>query len=323
MITRTLLHPSDSDGCGYYRIVQPGTALANHTNQHFIISHTYYMINHIKDKCIDRVICQRHTEEHMVANLKFYKDLNLKIVHDLDDLLWQVPPSNNYHKYFKGTNKKCLREALSIADKLVVSTEPLAQEVKKFTKRESTVLPNMILSKHYQLPKSRTKQKLRVGWAGSNTHAGDLRIISPVIQNTLDKYEWVFMGYAEPQWKEKVEFHQFVPVSEYTDKLKSLNLDVMLIPLEENAFNNSKSHIKLLEAASIGVPATTTDIDPYKENPNPKIPTSNKSWKKFVDVLAAYEDETVRLEAAHKAFDWAKKYCVELNIPKIDQAWSV
>ena len=95
----------------------------------------------------------------------------------------------------------------------------------------------------------------------------------------------MFMGYCDPQWQGKVEFHEFVPVQEYMTKMKSLELDVVLIPLEDNLFNRCKSHIKLLEFSTIGVPCITTEISPYRENPNYKIPTSNKSWKHFKEAL--------------------------------------
>jgi len=321
--TRTLIHPSDKDGCGFYRILQPATALSELKPLHFVLSYRYYMIHELKHHNINKVVLQRHTDPHMLEHLKFYKSLNLNIVHDQDDLLWQVPPTNPYHRYFKGVNKKILREALSMSDTIVASTEELAEQTFKFVRKRPVVLPNMVSKKHYQAPTKRTGEKLRIGWAGSNTHVGDLRIISPLVSDTLDKYDWVFMGYCDPAWKDKVEFHEFVPVDTYMDKIKSLNLDAVVIPLEHNLFNECKSRVKLLEFGAIGVPAVTTDIAPYKYNPNPKIASNNKAWINFRGVLESWEDESVRYQAALDAFAWAKTGCLEDNIDNVQMAWKL
>jgi len=321
MVSKTLVHPSDKDGCGYYRILQPATALAELRPLHFILSYRYYMIHELKHHNIDKVVLQRHTDPHMLQHMKFYKSLNLNIVNDQDDLLWQVPPSNPYHRYFKGENKKILHETLSMADTLVASTEELAEQMYKFVRKRPVVLPNMVSVKHYRPPSVRTHEKLRVGWAGSNTHVGDLRLIAPLVSDTLDKYDWVFMGYCDPAWKDRVEFHEFVDVNKYMDKIKSLNLDAVVIPLEHNLFNECKSHVKLLEFGAIGVPAVTTDIAPYKNNPNPKIKSNNKAWRNFRGVLESWEDESVRYQAALDAFTWAKTNCLETNVDNIQMAW--
>jgi hypothetical protein len=275
----------------------------------------------LQEQNISKVIVQRHTEEQMITHLEFYKSVGLEIIHDIDDLLWQVPPTNPYHRYFKGINKKCLARALAMSDYLSASTIPMAEHTFKFSRKMPVVVPNYVSAKHYQKPKMRQKQKLRVGWAGSNTHVGDLQIINQLVSSTLDKYEWVFMGYNDPKWVNKIEFHEFVAVEDYMDYAKLLNLDVVVIPLEENAFNTCKSGIKLQEFSAIGVPCITTDIMPYKENVNAKIPVSKRAWQGFRDALSAFEDESVRLKAALATHEWSAKYILEDNLDVIRRAW--
>jgi hypothetical protein len=322
-VQKVLVHPSDTDGCGYYRIVQPATALANLRPLHFVVSYKYYLLQHLHEHSISTVVCQRHTEQQMLTHLQFYKSCQLQIVHDLDDLLWQVPISNSYRFYFNATNKKILHTSLKTADRLVTSTVELAEQTYKFVRKDAHVLPNYVSSKFSTEPVKRKREKLRIGWAGSNTHAGDLSIISPLISETLDKYQWVFMGYCEPQWLSKVEYHDFVKIDKYMEKLASLNLDAVVIPLEDNLFNKCKSHIKLLEFATLGVPAITTDISPYKENPNFKIKHSKRAWKDFMDCLKVWECENARHDAAMNAWRWSKKFCLEDNVDNIRAAWGL
>jgi hypothetical protein len=62
------------------------------------------------------------------------------------------------------------------------------------------------------------------------------------------------------------EFHSGVPIEEYPRKLASLNLDLALAPLEENAFNECKSNLRLLEYGACGFPVIATDIVCYQND---------------------------------------------------------
>jgi O-antigen biosynthesis protein len=322
-LSKILIHPSDAEGCGFYRILQPAKALYESHPLHIINSFVYASPQQIIENDIKHVIVQRHSEPKMVERLAEYKSLGLTLVHDLDDLLWQVPPTNPYHRYFKGENKKALHSALQMVDHVSVSTQPLAVEVRKFTRQPSIILPNYVSRSHYQPPKERQQEKLRVGWAGSPTHVGDLGLIRTLVTSTLNEYQWVFMGYCPEEWKSQIEFHNYVDIKCYMDKLKELNLDAVVIPLENNLFNEAKSYIKLLEFASIGVPCITTDIYPYKDNPNPIFPNNNKAWRKYNQVLDSWKDEQERMKAATLAYNWAQKYILENNTDKIRKAWHV
>ncbi len=48
------------------------------------------------------------------------------------------------------------------------------------------------------------------------------------------------------------------------EKLASLNLDLALVPLQINQFNECKSNLRLLEIGTCGVPIIATDIEPYR-----------------------------------------------------------
>lgn len=60
------------------------------------------------------------------------------------------------------------------------------------------------------------------------------------------------------------EFHLPVPFEHYPQKLSELDLDLALVPLEQNLFNECKSNLRLLELGSCGFPIICTDIEPYR-----------------------------------------------------------
>src|SRR5690606_8388090 len=143
------------------------------------------------------------------------------------------------------------------------STPTLAQEYMRFHHDVRVALNGLPLERWSGLEGQRhTGKKMRVGWAGGDSHAGGLAEIRPVFRNLQGQVEWVFMGMKPDDMD--CEFHRGVPIEQYPEKLASLNLDLAVVPLEINQFNRCKSNLRLLEMGACGVPVICTDINPYQ-----------------------------------------------------------
>jgi hypothetical protein len=338
-----LIHPADNGGCGYYRLLQPGKTLAAHRSINVFKNDRESLDEATLREYypdITNVVLQRIMHPQALKAVQEYKRMGLKVAIDHDDLLWKVPTTNPFNKNFKIENYRALKQSLIDCDKVIVSTEPLKREIYRLAKNKPVVvLPNMINRCLYSPKPSTRGEKLRVGWAGSVTHKADLSQIEYVVKSTLDRYQWVFVWYCPPSLKPYVEFHEGVPINEehsaialeygtvqtsqmHHERLQALKLDLAIAPLEINRFNECKSHIKLLEYSSISVPTIASNVYPYYENPNHNITPSKRQHKEWLDLLEMYDtDETLRLEHAKKAFDWALKYTLEHNVDLIEQAW--
>jgi hypothetical protein len=90
----------------------------------------------------------------------------------------------------------------------------------------------------------------------------------------------VFFGMCPDKLRPYVhEFHSGVPIEEYPRKLASLNLDLALAPLEENAFNECKSNLRLLEYGACGFPVICTDMVCYEGDlPVTRVKNRYKEW---------------------------------------------
>ena len=56
-------------------------------------------------------------------------------------------------------------------------------------------------------------------------------------------------------------------LDKYPTILESLGIDVMIAPLMDNSFSGSKSSIKFLEGAALGIPVVSQNLDPYEMSP--------------------------------------------------------
>jgi len=66
----------------------------------------------------------------------------------------------------------------------------------------------------------------------------------------------------------EIEFHPWVNLLSYPSFLASLNAQMFIAPLSDNAFNKSKSDIKFIEAAQLGIPCLCQDLETYKNAPD-------------------------------------------------------
>ncbi len=207
------------------------------------------------------------------------------------------------------------------ADHLVVSTEALACAYSGFH-RDIRVAVNRLNPLQWGALTSARRQgrKPRVGWAGGNSHDGDLAILRPLAEALGDEVEWVFMGMKPAQLS--CEFHRGVPFDWYPQKLASLSLDLALVPLEMNLFNECKSNLRLLELGACGIPVICSDIEPYRGAlPVTRVKNHFSDWIKAIrEHLADPQALARRGDALQQAVrsDWL---LTPQSLAEWQQAW--
>lgn len=247
----------------------------------------------------DTVISHAGIANNMLKNLEDYrKYLDVFTVFTLDDLITDVPEGNNFRKKIPSEPRKRLRKALGFCDRLVVTTEPLAELCRNMID-DIEVIPNCLEDDIWSPLASRRRQgrKPRVGWAGAQQHADDLAFIIDVVKETADEVEWVFFGMCPKEIRPYItEEHEFVlSFNHYAEKLASLDLDLSIAPLAQHPFNEAKSNLRLLEYGIFGWPVISTDIYPYQNAPVKRVQNRKEAWveairERIYDLDAAYAE---------------------------------
>lgn len=95
-----------------------------------------------------------------------------------------------------------------------------------------------------------------------------------------------------------------MPFQTYPAKMAALNLDLAIAPLEINAFNESKSNLRLLEYGVMGWPVICSDIFPYQTNEAPvcRVPNTAPAW------VAAIRERIHDLDAAYREGDQLRRW---------------
>jgi glycosyltransferase involved in cell wall biosynthesis len=230
----------------------------------------------------DTVIVQHYLKNKQLAALQDWSTSPGRpfIVYTIDDLLTNMAESNSLRLNIPANARTRLKYALARCDRMVVSTDFLAESYRHLIK-DIRVVPNR-LEKEIWLPlqsHKRTSKKPRIGWAGGRTHQDDLQLLKEVIEQTRGEADWIFFGMCPDEIRPLLcEYHPYTTLAEYPSRLAALNLDIAVAPLAQTPFNQAKSNLRLLEYGILGIPVVCTDIDPYRGSPACCVDNTKKAW---------------------------------------------
>jgi hypothetical protein len=233
----------------------------------------------------DAVLMHNTIYEGYIDTIEQYRKLNdCFIVFGQDDLIFDLPAKNPFSKTVYKDAKKRLRRCVAAADRLIVSTAPLAEALAGMSD-DIQVVPNYLDEAVWgKLTSQRAvSERPRVGWAGAPQHGGDLELLEEVVRQTAEEVDWVFFGmcpqFLRPYIKESYDPVEFAL---YPGNLASLNLDLAVAPLEHNRFNECKSNLRLLEYGVLGWPVVASDIAPYHDAPVCRVANQPRAWIKAI-----------------------------------------
>lgn len=224
------------------------------------------------------------------------KDLGKKVIFECDDLIHKTHEKHYSYKETKGILNQLkwwwrIWEVLSRCDGFIVSN-PLLKKVYGWMCRRTFVFPNYMELEHWlKEPKKNLSDRVRILWAGSTSHTGDLHWVKPIMDKIIEKYpqvQFIYVGHGgvptddlyakfiygedifEGLPQERRESLLGVPANIWPYTLASLLADIAIAPLEKNDFNRYKTQCKYYEYGINGIPGVYskwfyTDVKDYRE----------------------------------------------------------
>lgn len=304
--------PVNSSAVGHYRVTGPLAALEEAGRAIARVAYESPSTVDIERLSPDTIILQcRYSEGAAGDILRMKKYSSALRVFELDDYIVSAPKKNTHARNKPVNTEQMLREGIGLCDRVVVTTQPLADALSSMHS-DIRVVPNMLPMEPWVNLASRrgTSNKPRVGWGGGTSHTGDLEIIAEVVRELASEVDWVFFGMCPDALRPYVhEFHSVTSLQNYPFKLASLNLDLALAPLEFHIFNDCKSNLRLLEYGACGYPVICTDTEAYRGFlPCTKVRSnSTEEWLQAIrmhlsDPAASYRMGDELREAVHRDF---------------------
>ena len=273
---------SDNTACGLYRAFLP----AKHCKEQLATEGVELITSNKMDlrPDYDVYIFHRSIPAGFLEDVKALKAQGKKIWLELDDDMWNLPPLNPSN--IDSTVLKLMDYIIDeVVDKVIVTNEILANVIKRPDK--TYVAPNLIDCNDYPAYQENKNEKLRILWAGSSYHEGDLRQLTEPLKYILENYDVqvYFFGdmpegltkfkrirntnlgimSPDPKYSPNLGFIPQTTLKEFTKVLTAIQPNIGLCPLEDNVFNQSKSNIKYLEYSMVNACTVASDIGPYKD----------------------------------------------------------
>lgn len=291
--------PNPTDATSFYRATGPLQELKRKMGFSLQMSRD---TNWAVIKGVDVVFMQRPFTDNHLKIVEMYKSGGVPVWVDYDDDLYSVPRNNRTHRMYNDiNNQNNISRILAMADVVTVSTQCLKrklssvlaeiskihEEKKVATSYDLTGAKIKVVENAYDwkfvkryakkgLPKE-TPQKL-IMWRGSDTHDKDMYVymnqMRTVYEQNLD-WKWMFVG--SPFWlaletlrsahghnPQNVMEVEGIDPMEYWEFIRGQSPALMIVPLEENEFNLSKSNIAWIEATHAGAVCLAPEWEEWK-----------------------------------------------------------
>lgn len=317
--------PVGSDGCGYYRSYLPLTQLGKH-------GHTVSLPGrdqgiwlpeawHLKDE-IDVLAGQLISGPKGMSLWEEWAP-HAKLVYDIDDDIFAVDYQAS--QWFKRPELVTISEyLLTLSDVVTVSTPTLAEIIAPYNDNV-VVLPNYINAGLLDLERPR-RDRVTVGWTPSPSHGPDAAYVAPMLRRFLKRnpnVDFHVMGWDYRE-EHRLRGRHSTWTSDLWDYYKGIDFDIGIAPLADSRFNRSKSHLKALEYAALGIPVIATDLEPYREfvidGVTGYLVKGEHEWGRRLYELT--QDEAMRTEMGAKAKEHAKGFTIQEHWGEWESAYA-
>lgn len=262
-------------------------------------------IKFINRKTVDASIIKKAQQADLVFNQKclFKTSVARKLIaksqrtiFDFDDAIYTRPGK----PHFWATSyrvKRRLHLWLKCADIVTTSNHFLAGYARKYS--DSVKVIPMALDTDIWKPRNRIhRDEIIMGWAGAPVNVSLIEKLGPVLAHLLKKYPFlklaIFSG-RKPKLSCPFEYHPFIPGGE-PEFVK--NLDIGLLPLDDEEYTKGKSPIKAIQYLACGVPVVGNVIGATAEilNDRNSIAVSNeKEWLYALEKLIINRDLAISM----------------------------
>ncbi len=253
----------------------------------------------------DAVVFSRVATPAAVALLDVFRRLGTPVVYDFDDDFLHVEDPGNPRLcayYRRPEIRRAIKHMLSRTDRVVVSTEPLAELARRYNRRVTTIENCLDLTLLRGVEATATGQETVIGYAGTPHREGDFTWVTPALERLLASHagqlKLHFMGFAPKalQGRPEVVCEPFeADYSRFIRRLAQTGWAVGLAPLEDHRSKLAKSDVKFLEYGACRIAGVYSDVLPYR----------------------SVEDGRAGLRAANRPDSWYRAICRLLSDPDL------
>lgn len=325
---RVLYFATMSKASAFYRCLMPQFALNQGTRCVAHATAAQYGRTALE---YDVIVIQIDSSPATQQFARTLQGMGKKVIYELDDAFdcledWHP----QYTSYGQPERIKNMCDMMYLADAVQVSTPWLARRYSQYAKRVE-VIPNMIeLAAWPTADKLRNDGLFKVLWAGSPSHAGDLREVVPALAAFAKAHKNVRIVLFGQEIKDsgipegQLENIPWCDFEEYPFRLAQIDADVAIAPLTDVPFNHGKSNLRILQMWATGYPVIASPVGPYaetiSEDVNGMFASGTAQWVEALEAM--YDSEDLRKNLVSYGREAVKKYDVRPNVERIENFYA-
>lgn len=339
--------PSDTHGCGHYRMIWPANVLQNmgydvnvippRPGQGFLASTTQMPDGSEKltsvqvPKDAEVLVIQRPAHPHQPDMIKIMRANGIAVVVDMDDDMSCIHPDNAaFHMYrHRSQTPFSWRYAnISCREATFVTTSTKALQRTYAPHGHGAVLDNYVPEAYLNFDRIQHEEPT-FGWAGStHSHPNDLQVAAPAVQRLLSEHHpfRVVGGRSAVRsalrLKEDPSFTGTVGLVDWAATIAE-TYDVGILPLAPSGFNSAKSRLKAIEHMAVGVPWVASPREEYRrvhsESGCGLLAEGPKQW--YQNVKRLLTDKVLAEEQAEAGKAWMQDQTYQAQAWRWIEAW--
>jgi glycosyltransferase involved in cell wall biosynthesis len=244
-------------------------------------------IERIIDQCDILILCRVHYTGLVNRMVSRARARGRRVLFDVDDLVFdvgcahivmdtlEVELSHDAWRYWFGQISQ-IGVSMSLCDAVVVTNPYLAARAETFLGKPTRIIPNYLNREQMEVSAEIWETKERSGWArdgrihlgyfsGTPTHKRDFALIAGPLARLMDDDERLtlrvvgFLDDIGPELEQHRARIETIPLQDFLNLQREIGqVEVNLVPLQDNVFTNCKSELKWFEAAAVGAVTVAT-----------------------------------------------------------------
>jgi glycosyltransferase involved in cell wall biosynthesis len=239
---------------------------------------------------------------------------NPRVIFDFDDAI------------HLGNRSKKLEKILPHFAWITPGNEYLASYARQLNPCVS-IWPTVVDTDDYQPVKMRKPGPLRIGWSGSKS---TIKYCLPLLKNIMvqltktEDFEFIVIADVPPSLDWPGVKWRYIPWTPQTEVAGLQEIDIGLMPLQDNPFERGKCGLKAIQYMGVGIP---TLVSPVGVNQNIVLHgetgfhcSEDKEWLQYLRLLI--HDPKLREEIGCAGRIWAEEhYSIRSLLPKIQDVF--